>query len=262
VSNTNCPEWRQARPRRSPGGGDGLALKPSREEAAQLRPGSRSRVVVVGQQHSHDFCPRAELRQVEGVGCAGVNVEPHHTGRLPLRQLGAVRRGGHLVLRANENKRRDGERRAVQVGAGGIESGSRLETGRAAARDLERGVASLGKPNDRDFVRIDIGKTAEIGESAIRVGEGLLEVDGAGLLEAARGKIVDEQGDIAPSRDPRAERSALCGQAETGVQKNDGREGTRSPRPRQIALDRVALTGAGETDQLVRFGGSAGQAPE
>ena len=118
-------------------------------------------------------------------------------------------------------------------------------------------------PTDRDPGRVDIRKAAEIGESAISVGQGLLEVDGAGLLEATRCKIVDEQGDIAPSRDPRAERSALRRQAETGVQKNDGRERTRSLRPRQIALDRVARASAGEIDPFVRLGGNeAGQERE
>jgi hypothetical protein len=96
-----------------------------------------------------------------------------------------------------------------------------------------------------------------MGESALSVRQRWLEVDGAGLLEAARRKVVDKQGDVAPSRDPCADRSSFSRQAETGMHKNNGREWTRSLRPRQIALDRVALTGAGETHPFVRFGGSA-----
>jgi hypothetical protein len=41
------------------------------------------------------------------------------------------------------------------------------------------------------------------------------------------------------------------------VQKDDGWEGAYSLRPAKVALDRLALTGARETRQLVSFGGSA-----
>jgi hypothetical protein len=41
------------------------------------------------------------------------------------------------------------------------------------------------------------------------------------------------------------------------VQKDDSREWTRSLRPRQIALDRVARPGAGEIHPFVRLAGSA-----
>ena len=201
----------------------------------------------------------AELGKVEAVGRAGIDDELRHARRLPLRQLGAVRRGSDLVLRADENERRDHERRAGQVGAWGIESRRGLEDRPSAAGcDFERRVASLRKADGRDPGGVDVRKAGKIGLSAIGVGQGLLEVDGAGFFQAAGRKVVDEQGDIAPGSDPLADRGSLFRQAETGVQKDHGRERACSLRPGEIALDRVALTGAREFDQFIGRGGSAG----
>src|SRR5580700_9662119 len=122
----------RASPRRSPESGNApLALKPSGQEAAQLRPGSLSSVSVIGQQHAHNLSASTELGQVKGVSGAGIDHELHNVGRLLLREPLAIRRGSHFVLRANDDKRGYAERRASQVGAWRVKSSSRPEAGRA-----------------------------------------------------------------------------------------------------------------------------------
>ncbi len=93
------------------------------------------------------------------MGRAGVDDELRNARLLALRELGAVPRRGHLVLCADKNERRDREGRAGDVGARGVKSRRRLETSRAAGRDLERRIATLGKPDRRDPGRINVRKT-------------------------------------------------------------------------------------------------------
>ena len=127
----------------------------------------------------------------------------------------------------------------------------------AAGCDFQRRVAALREADGRDPAGIDGQKAREIGQRAIGVGQGLMKVDGAGFLEAARRKVVDEQGDITPSRNPLADRASLFRQAEAGVQKDNGRERPSAFGPGQVALDRLALARAHELDALVGGGGSA-----
>jgi hypothetical protein len=248
--------------------GSRLARDAGCQETAQLRPRSLSGVAIIGERHPHNHCPHAELGEVEGVGRARIDNELRHAWLLPLRQPSAVPRGGHLVLRPDENERRNVKFGAGCIGAGRIESGRSFERGRLASRpaagcDFERRVASLRKPNDGDPGGVDERPAGQIGQSAIGVGQGWLEVDRAGLLEASRRKVVNEQGDIAPGSDPLADRSPRFRQAEAGVQKDDAREGPCSVRPRQVALDRLDLTGADEFDRSIGCGGSgAGQEPQ
>ena len=78
----------RGKPARQPqGAAIGLALEPSRQESAQLRPRSLSRIAVIGERHPHDLRARAELCKVKAVGRARIDDELHHAWRLPLRQL-------------------------------------------------------------------------------------------------------------------------------------------------------------------------------
>ena len=133
--------------------------------------------MVVSEHHAHDLFARAELGQVKSVGRAGIDDELHHARRLLLREPRAVRRGGDLVLRAGQDQRGHAERRASYVGAWRVKSSRRVEAGRAAGRDLERSVTPLRKPDRRDPRSVDVGKAGQIGEKAIGIGQGLLEVD-------------------------------------------------------------------------------------
>src|SRR6202167_6430245 len=85
--------------------------KPRMEKVAHFSPGALRRVAVVGERHSHDLPPGAELRQVECVGRARIDDQLDNARRLPLGQRRAIGGGRHVVLCADEAQSPDGERR-------------------------------------------------------------------------------------------------------------------------------------------------------
>ena len=108
----------------------------------------------------------------------GIDDELDHARRLPLRQRRAVCRGRHVVLVADEDQGRDGERRVRFVGAWGIEGRGGLEgaaTPGWGSGKLERGVAALRGADRGDPRGVDKGLASEKAERAIGVGDALLK---------------------------------------------------------------------------------------
>ncbi len=147
--------------------------------------------------------------------------------------------GSVFLVRAGRIEGRGGpEAEAVGEGVSGSE---------ARRGDRERRVGALREPDRGDPRPVDIGKRRNERQSAVSVRDAFGEIDGAGLLEAAGRKIVDEQRHIAGSRERGFDRAAVRRQAEAGVQEHDGRERPGALRLRQIALDVRAVRDAGLT---------------
>src|SRR5208282_1493248 len=160
--------------------------------------------------------PAAELGQIEAVARARVDDEFRHRAWLSRLEPLAVRRRGHVVARADKDEGWDLEAGAGFVGAWGVERRRGLEARIAPAGrggDLERGVRALREADRADPRLVDERESGEEGEGAVGVGRRRIEIDGAGLLQAAGCEVVDEQSDVTPVRDLLAERRPVSRQA-------------------------------------------------
>ena len=114
---------------------------------------------------------------------------------------------------------------------------------RCDAAAAERPVAALREAHDGDARRIDVRLPGEKGERPEGVGDELREVDRTGLLQAAAGKLVDEQRDEAGVRRARFRwragwtagrgTNAAARPPETAPRPWASRDRRGSPRPRR-----------------------------
>ena len=86
------------------------------------------------------------------------------------------------------------------------------------------------------------------------------KIDRAGLLEAARREIVDEQGRIAGSRKAALDLGAIGWQAEAAMQQDDCREGAGAGGFYEVAAERLAGGGRGRPRARQRGRGRRGRA--
>ena len=199
---------------------------------------------------------------------AGIDDELHigAGGRLTRGQPGASRRRRHLVERADENHGGDFQRRARQIFARRIIRRRRLEAEavrgdrRERGRDLEGRVAALRIANHGDPGGIDVRALRQVQQGAPGIGRPLAKFLGAGLPQAARRKIVDEQCNVAPARQGVGDRPPVAGQAEAGMQQRHRGERPGPGRSGQVTADlSLGCRRAGQAGEFNQFLGRRGR---
>ena len=142
----------------------GSSGDPGRQKIAQFRPRPLSSLAIVREPHSKEPRAIAELGIVESVARARIDDELDHGAGLSPRQPLAIRRGRHVVHRADQNEGRDFQSQVRYVVARRIERRRgferRIDTLPEAAGGRDEAILSaVSAPCEKPIAAILAGST-------------------------------------------------------------------------------------------------------